>query len=105
MELRQLEFFVAVANRLHFGRAAEDCHITQSALSQQIMKLERDLGARLFDRHSRRVRLTVAGSVLLSEANLLLASAQRVAESTRAAAVDETALAAARGDVKGLSVA
>ncbi|WP_181787290.1 LysR family transcriptional regulator, partial [Streptomyces phytophilus] len=58
MELQQLRYVVAVADTGGFTRAAERCHVVQSALSHQIGKLERELGARLFDRTSRKVRPT-----------------------------------------------
>jgi len=70
---RQLEYFQAVARELHFTRAAEHLRIAQPALSQQIRKLERQLGLRLFDRDNHRVELTPAGAALLAHADRILA--------------------------------
>ncbi|GHB47568.1 LysR family transcriptional regulator [Streptomyces viridiviolaceus] len=85
MELRHLSGFVAVAEELHFGRAAERLHIAQSPLSQQIRLLERDLGVKLFDRTTRSVRLTAAGQALLEPARHLLAEASAVRRTVQAA--------------------
>ena len=86
LDLRLLSYFVAVAEELHFGRAAARLHIAQPSLSVQIRKLEHSLGATLLLRSSRRVELTSAGEVLLEESLRLLANAERVVGLTREAA-------------------
>ncbi|MEU8677587.1 LysR substrate-binding domain-containing protein [Streptomyces sp. NPDC048560] len=78
MELRQLEYFVAVAEEQNFTRAAERVHISQSGVSAQIRQLERELGAELFDRSVRTVTLTVAGKAALEPARAALAAAGAV---------------------------
>lgn len=78
MEIRQLEYFVAVAEELHFGRAAERLHIGQPAVSQQVARLERELAVQLFERSTRRVQLTSAGARLLPEAKASLTALERL---------------------------
>lgn len=80
MELRQLEYFVAVAEEANFTRAAERVHISQSGVSAQIKELERELGTKLFDRSARTVRLTGAGEAALEHARTALVAAQAVSE-------------------------
>ncbi|WP_326762402.1 LysR substrate-binding domain-containing protein [Streptomyces phaeochromogenes] len=78
LDLRKLRYFVAVADRLHFGRAADELHIAQPVLSRQIRALEQDLGASLFTRDRHGVALTDAGRQLLADAGPLLASTHAV---------------------------
>src|SRR5487761_1531766 len=85
VELRQLRYFVTLAEELHFGRAAEREHIVQSALSQQVQRLERELGVRLLERSTHHVALTAAGVVFLVEARQILAHVDRAAGVARSA--------------------
>lgn len=80
MELRQLEYFVAVAEEANFTRAAARLHVVQSAVSATIKGLERELGTPLLDRNSKRVLLTDAGAALLPRAHLTLDAARDAAD-------------------------
>ncbi|MES9537306.1 LysR substrate-binding domain-containing protein [Actinomadura sp. NPDC000600] len=91
MELQQMRYVVAVAETANFTRAAERCRVVQSALSHQIARLERELGTRLFDRTSRRVRLTPAGEAFLPAARQALDAADRA----------RAEVAAVSGEIRG----
>src|SRR5919106_1200033 len=84
MELRALEYFVAVAEERHFTRAAARVHVSQSGLSAAIKSLETELRTELFDRTTRRVQLTTAGAALLPDARRTLAAARASAEAVAA---------------------
>lgn len=86
MEIRELRYFVAVAEELHFGRAAQRLNMAQPPLSRAIASLERDLGATLFERTSRKVMLTEAGNVLLVEGRALLGAVAAAERRTQQAA-------------------
>jgi DNA-binding transcriptional LysR family regulator len=92
MELRQLRYFVTLAEELHFGRAAAREHIVQSALSQQLQRLERELGVLLLDRTTHHVELTPAGRALLIEARQILAQVDRASLAARRAATSAPSL-------------
>jgi DNA-binding transcriptional LysR family regulator len=98
MELRTLRYFVAVAEELHFGRAAARLHMSQPPLSRAVKQLEADVGAALLHRSSAGVTLTPAGTVLLDEARTLLDRADRVRVRVAAAAGAATITVGILGD-------
>ena len=83
MELRHLEYFVAVAAELNFSRAAQRIHVVQSALSASVGRLEKELGVELFDRSKRQITLTAAGEVFLEHAREVIHTAHRARQSMR----------------------
>jgi DNA-binding transcriptional LysR family regulator len=95
LDLRQLQYFVVVAEEEHVGRAAEKLHISQSPLSRQIAQLEERLGLTLFERSQQRIRLTRDGRVFLDEARSLLTHAKRL---------ESLAQRLGRGDEGGLCI-
>jgi DNA-binding transcriptional LysR family regulator len=103
LDLRKVRYFVAVAEQLHFTRAAEELLIAQPVLSRQIRVLERELGAELFARESRGITLTKAGQQLLDDARPLLAAADAAQRRVERAARDSRSLSI--GFRAGISVA
>ena len=81
MNLRDLEYLVALAETRHFGRAAERCHVSQPTLSAQLRKLEEFLGVALVERRPRRLALTAAGEAVVERARRMLRDATTSAAS------------------------
>ena len=86
MELRHLRYFLAVAEELHFARAAEKLHIEQSPLSRAIKELEEELGVKLLARTTRRTKLTHAGALFLEHVRRVLTALQQARESVQTVA-------------------
>jgi DNA-binding transcriptional LysR family regulator len=101
MELRQIRCFLAVAELRHFGRAAEQLHVVQPAVSQQVRRLEHELGVRLFHRTTRTVELTPAGTEFLEHAREILASVERATRAAQHAPDGDPPLRVATGSGLG----
>ena len=89
MEIQQIRSFLAVAEELHFGKAADKLHMAQPPVSRNIKQLERELGALLFERSTRRVTLTSVGAALVSPAREVLAALERMGTAAKAAGIGE----------------
>jgi DNA-binding transcriptional LysR family regulator len=89
IDIRQMRYFVVLAETLHFGRAAERLHLTQPPLSRQIIALEKELGARLLERHSRHIRLTRAGERFLDDSKAVLTLFDQACRNARLAELGE----------------
>ncbi|SFF07471.1 DNA-binding transcriptional regulator, LysR family [Paenibacillus algorifonticola] len=83
MDIRKLQYFIAVAEELHFSRAAQKLNMTQPPLSQQMKELEEEIGVKLLERNKRQVRLTPAGAVFLEEAKMILAQLEQSIKTTQ----------------------
>lgn len=105
MELRQLRYFVTLADELHFGRAAAREHIVQSALSQQIRRLEGKLGTVLVERNTHHVRLTASGAVFVAEARQILGHVERAVAAAKAATTTTAAIRVALSDTSFATMA
>ena len=101
MDVHQIRAFLAVAEELHFGRAAERLHIAQPPLSRTIKHLERELGTQLFDRNTRSVSLTASGHALLAPAREVLESVKRAEATVQSA--DDGQIGLVRVSFAGLS--
>jgi DNA-binding transcriptional LysR family regulator len=98
VELRQLRYFATLAEELHFGHAAAREHIVQSALSQHIRRLERELGVPLLERSTHHVRLTASGEVFLAETRRILCHLEQATAAARSATPPNSVLRVAIGD-------
>src|SRR5215472_1103010 len=98
VDFRQLRYVVTLAEELHFGRASAREHIVQSALSQQIQRLERSLGVALFGRNTHCVRLTMAGETYVAEARKILSHVERASAAARAATTTNPMIRMGVGD-------
>jgi LysR family transcriptional regulator, hydrogen peroxide-inducible genes activator len=83
MTIRELRYLVALANRAHFGRAAQDCHVSQPTLSNQIRKLEEYLGVTLIERNAKSFALTAIGGDVVEKARRIVTQVDTLLSSTR----------------------